>query len=491
MIWFLVLVMIILMVLLIVKWNNFYGLVFALGLLTIEILIFVIVLSTAKFSAYPNSTHLEYRVYYALLKVKLNVFDLKRIANISIWLFSVVMLLIAWKNSIVLHKGRMLLAYGAFFVVLSVWFLGLDSVRMHEWIYIRAHMRSERVLILKKIIQWGELFWVIVCSVLPLWKIGYLIRDTRLLVRKRYLCAVLISTGILAAIYLLILLNAPMKYYLWEYEANNFRNLYGFYQKSTLMSAFLWLFLLVVVIILLLVRFDILKEKSFVRKKWSYRNSLIRINDLRHVFHSYKNAMFSIECMCDVVLEKYGEPESEQAAREILACARSYRQQAGRFLSVYNRTDMRWNRFQMQEAVGEARRRVGSASGIELVVCIETEDDFIYGDFESMVEMFINLINNSREAIQKKNGGEGEIRVTVWSESMLVCVSVRDNGEGMDKKCLKNLYTPFYTTKKNFHNWGIGMSQIRKTVDSHRGFIEVESRVGRYTEIQIAVPLDV
>lgn len=34
------------------------------------------------------------------------------------------------------------------------------------------------------------------------------------------------------------------------------------------------------------------------------------------------------------------------------------------------------------------------------------------------------------------------------------------------------------------------MSQIRKTVDLHQGFIDVDSRHGEYTEFQIAIPLD-
>ncbi len=61
---------------------------------------------------------------------------------------------------------------------------------------------------------------------------------------------------------------------------------------------------------------------------------------------------------------------------------------------------------------------------------------------------------------------------------------------GHGQKVLKNLYTPFFTTRKTFHNWGLGMSQIRKTVDSHQGFIDVDSKWGRYTEFQIAIPRD-
>ena len=490
MIWFLVLIMVISIVLLVVKWNNFYGLIFALGFLAIEILIFVIILSAAKFATYPHQTQLEYRIYHEILKIKLNYFDLKRICNFSVWFFAGIMILIAGKNSGKLHKERTLLAYGLLFAFASLWILGLDSVKMQEMLYIGAHTGKRGMELLKMIIQKGEPVLLLVCCGLPLWKIQILIRSTRFRVRKRYLSAILISIGVLNVIFWCILLSAPVKYYLWAYEANSFVNLYGFYRNSILSSGFIWLFLFIVAIILLLARFNILKEKSFIKKKWSYRNSMIRINDLRHIFHSYKNAMFSVECMCDVVLKEYGKPESEQAAREILSCVRSYREQVGKFLNVYNQADMQWSRFQMQEAVREAERRVGYAKGIRITVNTETEDDFIYGDFEAVVEMFINLMNNAREALAGIEDREGEIRITIWTESMLACVSIRDNGAGMDKKVLRNLYTPFFTTKKNFQNWGIGMSQIRKTVDSHHGFIDVESRPGKYTEFQIAVPLD-
>ena len=490
MVWFLVLIMIISIVLLVVKWNNFYGLTFALGFLAIEMLILVIILSASKFATYPHQTQLEYRIYHEILRIKLNYFDLKRIVNFSVWFFSGIMIAIAWKNSAMFHMGKNLLAYGLFFVLDSLWILALDSVKMHEILYIAVHTGRGGMELLKTVIQRGELLLLLACCILPLWKIQLLIRSTRLRVRKRYLSAILISTGVLIAVFLCMVLSAPLKYYLWYYEANSFQNLYGFYRTSRLISEFIWLFLFIIVIILLLARFNILKQKNFIKKKWSYRNSVIRINDLRHIFHSYKNAMFSVECMCDVVLKEYGKPESEQAAREILACVRSYREQVGKFLNVYNRADMKWSRFQMQEAVREAERRVGYAKGIRITVNTETEDDFIYGDFEAVVEMFVNLINNSREALAGIEDREREIRVHIWTESTLACVSVRDNGEGMDKKVLRNLYTPFFTTKKNFQNWGIGMSQIRKTVDLHQGFIDVESRPGKYTEFQIAVPLD-
>lgn len=472
-----------------VKWNNFYGLMFTIGFLSIELLIFVIVVSTAKFATFSYQTTLEYDIYRLILRIRLNYFDLKRIANFSAWMFAMVMLLVAWKNSARAWKIGSVLVWLSCACIVSIWILLLDSVETQEWIYIAVHTGKERLSFLQDLIQQGEFLLLLICCGLPLWKLARLAHRTRLMVRKKYLYAVLASTGSLAAVFLCIAMNMPVKNFLWGYQPNDFRSLYGFYQNSFLKNQFLWLalFLIIIAIIFCLARFDILREKSFLRKRKT-PNSKISMRDLRHVFHSYKNALFSIECMCNAALEKYGRPEGKEVVENILSCAESYHEQINRFLDIYNRSGLQWDRFSVRDALEAAEKRCGE--GVKFSLRTETENDFIFGDYGAIVEMFVNLFQNAMDAIRAKGTKEGEIQVVVWEEDALACVSIRDNGEGMDKETKKNLYAPFYTTKKTFHNWGIGMSQIRKTVDLHQGFIDVDSRRGEYTEFQIAIPLD-
>lgn len=490
MVWFLLLVVLVTGILLVVKWNNFYGLIFALGFVAVEILVLTMIFATAKFGTYQYRTTQEYDIYRWILKVKLNYYDLKRMANLGVWIFCAAMLAVAWKNQEKAGGRRCGVLYGGLFALVSFWILCLNSVRMSGWLYIQIHMGHEGLKALESMIRGGEALLTGACCALPLWRIGCLFAGTRLRIRKKYLAAVWICMAILILIFSLVVLNAPIKYFLWEYRENEFHQLYAFCRNTGLISKIIWLFPMILGIILLLMRFDILKEKSFVKKEWFYRNSVIRINDLRHVFHSYKNTMFSIECMCSGALEEYGKQEPEQALRDILACARSYHAQIGKFLNIYNRAGGRWERFRVQDALYEACKRKGPANGYRLDMEIGTKEDFVYGDYGLVVEMFLNFLNNSDEAILKKNAGDGEIRITVWTEGSLCCISIWDNGEGMDKKTIRNLYTPFYTTKKTFQNWGIGMSQIRKTVDFHSGVIDVGSRQGKYTEFQIALPMD-
>ena len=56
-------------------------------------------------------------------------------------------------------------------------------------------------------------------------------------------------------------------------------------------------------------------------------------------------------------------------------------------------------------------------------------------------------------------------------------ISVCDNGKGIDKENLAQIFVPFYSTKKN--GSGIGLSLSRQIMKLHRGHIEVESEKGK------------
>lgn len=536
---FLVFVLALALMLLVVKRNNFYAIVFAFSFFGVEVLFLVILMSAAKFAGFSYQSRLEYWIYHMVLGLKANYYDIKRITNLDAAMVNAMMIAIAWKNDHRMNERKFGILYGGLLLVMGLWILALDSVRMQDILYVAYYRGYSFAKYVKQGIGAGERLLTIGCCILPVWRLGRLASRTRLRARKKYLYGVMAATIVLAGIFLCIVCNMPVKCFLWEYEPNDFKKLYGFYKSSLLVSRLIWLFLFgaVVCIMFFLIRFDVLQENSFM-KRTTRLETKISMKELRHVFHSYKNALFSMECMGKTALEYFGEPKGEEALKSLLSCADSYYGQLNQFLNIYNKADLKWTRFTLQETIAEARKRMGMLEGISFTMKPSTEDDFVYGDFGELTDLFVNLFSNSRDAIvnkygkstekqgqgEKKQGqgtekqgqgtekqgqgtekqgqgaekqrqktekqGPGEIKVSVWQENMLVCVSVWDNGEGMDKKTRKNLYTPFYTTKKTMNNWGIGMSQIRKTVEAHQGFIDVDSRVGEYTEFQIALPLD-
>lgn len=101
--------------------------------------------------------------------------------------------------------------------------------------------------------------------------------------------------------------------------------------------------------------------------------------------------------------------------------------------------------------------------------------------FEWVIE---NLCKNAVDAME----GHGRIVLSLHEEGSKVAIEVTDNGKGIRKKDLKNVFTPGFTTKKR--GWGLGLSLAKRIVEEyHKGRIYVKSsEVGVGTTFRIEMP---
>ena len=101
--------------------------------------------------------------------------------------------------------------------------------------------------------------------------------------------------------------------------------------------------------------------------------------------------------------------------------------------------------------------------------------------FEWVVE---NLCKNAVDAME----GTGKIVLTLLDEESRAIIEVTDNGKGIRKKDVKNVFKPGFTTKKR--GWGLGLSLAKRIVEEyHKGRIFVKSsEVGVGTTFRIEMP---
>ena len=99
--------------------------------------------------------------------------------------------------------------------------------------------------------------------------------------------------------------------------------------------------------------------------------------------------------------------------------------------------------------------------------------------FEWVIE---NLCKNAVDAMDE---GTGKIDLWLLEEGSTVAIEVADNGKGIRKKDIGNVFRPGYTTKKR--GWGLGLSLAKRIVEEyHKGHIYVKnSEVGRGTTFRI------
>ena len=111
----------------------------------------------------------------------------------------------------------------------------------------------------------------------------------------------------------------------------------------------------------------------------------------------------------------------------------------------------------------------------------------VRADADKLRQVFTNIIDNAIDAMEG-NTGERHLDVAIRGANPgMATVTIRDNGCGIPEDKLAKIFNPFYTTKQT--GTGLGMGIAKKVVDSHRGKIEVNSRVGEGTELSISIPL--
>lgn len=100
-------------------------------------------------------------------------------------------------------------------------------------------------------------------------------------------------------------------------------------------------------------------------------------------------------------------------------------------------------------------------------------------------QVFLNILNNAREAISK----EGEIIIESQAplhDEKFVKVIISDNGKGIPQEHIKRIYEPFFTTKKS--GTGLGLFLCYNIVRTHGGEMEINSEEGKGTTVVIKLP---
>jgi PAS domain S-box-containing protein len=139
--------------------------------------------------------------------------------------------------------------------------------------------------------------------------------------------------------------------------------------------------------------------------------------------------------------------------------------------------------------------------GIDPAIKVETDlpadISNVEVDLTQMQMVLSAVLNNSAEAMD----GKGRIRITAGDKELdeeftryhpglkpgdYVCLTIEDNGKGMDEETKKRVFDPFFTTK--FQGRGLAMAAAYGIVRNHDGWISLYSELGRGTVTCIFLP---
>ncbi len=109
-----------------------------------------------------------------------------------------------------------------------------------------------------------------------------------------------------------------------------------------------------------------------------------------------------------------------------------------------------------------------------------------YGDQIKMTQVFLNIVKNAVDAVDKK--GEISIKTSYDRKTERIQVSVEDNGHGIKKEDTGKIFDPFFTTKPPGKGTGLGLSVSYGIVVEHGGEIRVRSEIGKGATFTVLLP---
>ena len=219
------------------------------------------------------------------------------------------------------------------------------------------------------------------------------------------------------------------------------------------------------------------------------------------VAHDFNNILAAILGNTRLALmDAQGQPEIVQSLEEIRRAAHRAKDLVQRILAFGRRQNTVRKVVDMAEVVTEAVTLLGATAPGALRIDVDCDPDtpMVLADATQLQQVLINLCTNAFHAIAGLERGRIRVRLSAhrgappaaqpgelaivtdpsgWPE-VNVCLSVEDNGSGMDAATLARLFEPFFTTKPMGEGTGLGLAVVHGILRDHQAAITVQSKPG-------------
>lgn len=218
---------------------------------------------------------------------------------------------------------------------------------------------------------------------------------------------------------------------------------------------------------------------------------------IRIIRHEIMNSITPIVSLTSTITGMLGEegtsvePETADDVRLAIAAIRNRSEGLMHFTETYrNLTRLPTPKFQLVDAndlverIQVLFRPVFEKNGVTFQAQLSPAPIIFQADIEMLEQVIINLVKNAIDA--SKGGENATVSVsTQRTKEGKTVIKVADNGSGIEKELLEQIFVPFYTTKDD--GSGIGLSLSRQIMRLHKGRIGVQSVVGEGTVFTLTV----
>ncbi len=217
------------------------------------------------------------------------------------------------------------------------------------------------------------------------------------------------------------------------------------------------------------------------------------------VAHEIRNPLGVIKSSAQMLRDEFtpleGKEEYQELNTFIIEEVNRLNRVITEFLSFARPTPPDLQKVNINEIIDKTLRLITSEEKVTPDVKIKVESNknlpLVMADPEQIVQALLDIALNGLQAMS--DGGELRIAAKRAEDAegkypaSLVQIQITDTGEGIPPSIRDKIFNPFFTTKEE--GSGLGLAIVHKIIENHKGFIEVESEVGKGTAFKIFLPL--
>lgn len=220
------------------------------------------------------------------------------------------------------------------------------------------------------------------------------------------------------------------------------------------------------------------------------------------IAHDFNNILGIILGNATLMEEQHSDPDAlQRRTGAIQLAARRGSELVRQMLAFARRADAHFASVSLDKVIQEAAALITETfpKTVELKLELEAGLDKVWADPTQVNQVLLNLCVNARDAmpsggtltisLHRASGDRFRTGLRQTVEQGYQILSVSDTGCGMDDYTLSRVFEPFYTTKDKGKGTGLGLSMVFGIMESHGGFIEVESSPGQGTTFHCCFPV--
>jgi signal transduction histidine kinase/ABC-type nitrate/sulfonate/bicarbonate transport system substrate-binding protein len=105
----------------------------------------------------------------------------------------------------------------------------------------------------------------------------------------------------------------------------------------------------------------------------------------------------------------------------------------------------------------------------------------VFGYETELIQVLINILNNSKDALELSDNEEKIIFINIFEENNKAIIEITDNAGGIDEKIIDKIYEPYFTTKHQSQGTGIGLFMCQEIINKHMdGEINISNTTFEY-----------